>query len=280
MVSMMSDKLIFCTDFDGTYYNGTISEENLAAVRKFRGAGNLFGIASGRNCHETAVGILPLIGDDFDFVICANGAVCILPGERLLFEKYTSGKYLPTLLDCAKKYGAGRMFFDVSGCTGGALPDDSVFLAEGEESDAGLNLDMAAYVFGVGRKYGHARPACLSDFDSFCQCSIVYPDMERANEVCGVLGDMFADELEFHLAHTCIDITAAGVNKATGIADYADRMGVKRENIYTAGDSLNDMDMTVAYNGFVMANSCFPELIAAATDTIASVADGIYKAMK
>ncbi|MBR7101750.1 MAG: HAD hydrolase family protein, partial [Clostridia bacterium] len=41
---------IIATDFDGTLsYNGKISEEDKAAIKRFRDAGNKFGVVTGRD---------------------------------------------------------------------------------------------------------------------------------------------------------------------------------------------------------------------------------------
>ncbi|MBR2972716.1 MAG: HAD hydrolase family protein, partial [Clostridia bacterium] len=50
----------------------------------------------------------------------------------------------------------------------------------------------------------------------------------------------------------CIDITAVGVGKASGIATLAQIMKVDEENIWTAGDNYNDIDMLLKYHGCAM----------------------------
>ena len=61
--------IIIASDFDGTVnYNGKISDEDKEAIKKFRKAGNKFGIVTGRDV-ELAQWIKQENGFEFDYVI-------------------------------------------------------------------------------------------------------------------------------------------------------------------------------------------------------------------
>ena len=44
---------LFASDYDGTLHiNGEVTQETLDGIKRFRGAGNLFGIATGRSLNS------------------------------------------------------------------------------------------------------------------------------------------------------------------------------------------------------------------------------------
>lgn len=71
-----------------------------------------------------------------------------------------------------------------------------------------------------------------------------------------------------------LEIAAAGVSKATGLATVAEQMGIAADQVATVGDMPNDLPM-LAWSGhsFAVANA-HPAVLAAADDTVASNIDG------
>lgn len=78
-------RLLFLADVDGTLLvNGRVSEEDAAAIRRWRRRGNQFGLVTGRDemfCRRLSgqMGVEP------DCLICDNGARTIV-GEKTIFE--------------------------------------------------------------------------------------------------------------------------------------------------------------------------------------------------
>jgi hypothetical protein len=58
----------------------------------------------------------------------------------------------------------------------------------------------------------------------------------------------------FFSAECLLEMQNAGVDKAKGVAKLADILGIKPENIYTAGDAGNDLGMLRAYESFAPAS--------------------------
>lgn len=64
------DGILLCSDFDGTLAShGTVSDENIAAVRSFMEQGGLFTLATGRPFDKIDMGIVPNT-----HIVCFNGA--------------------------------------------------------------------------------------------------------------------------------------------------------------------------------------------------------------
>ena len=91
----------------------------------------------------------------------------------------------------------------------------------------------------------------IKNVTEFVSSNILCDTEEYAAEVCEILKKEF-DGINPTQNGRCIDITAAGVGKASGIATLAQIMGVAEENVWTAGDNYNDIDMLLKYHGCAM----------------------------
>ena len=79
--------ILFC-DFDGTLSREEIPcdfERNLEAVKRFREAGNLFVISTGRSVPSLTEDF-PDFWDYIDYVVVDNGAACLDKDRKVLFE--------------------------------------------------------------------------------------------------------------------------------------------------------------------------------------------------
>ncbi len=94
--------------------------------------------------------------------------------------------------------------------------------------------------------------------------------LKRAREVCGDL----AEFSHSNAADTLLEISAAGVSKATALARLCDERGIDRKHVIAFGDMPNDLPMLAwAGHGVAVANA-HPEVIAAADEVTASNDDG------
>lgn len=265
----MGDRLIFGSDFDNTYYLGdSIEQRDIDAVADFRRRGNLFGIVTGRNVWETRKTVIPMLNGEYDFILCANGAVCILPDGSCLFEDFSPGEAICELYDTMLELGASRIFVDVTGCGPGVdfRSSDEMDKRIGEA----LHTISGAGKFPTGVPGEDLLEFCVMDFSggepdnalvkrkylglfgAFAQFSAMFPDHASAVKAAAEFDRRFAGFYESHAAYICVDVTAAGVNKASGLLKYAKTVGVSEECIYTAGDSRNDLQMLRAFNGIAM----------------------------
>ena len=68
-------KKIIATDFDGTLNQGGIQPHVVEAIERFRKAGNLFGVVTGRDRGGSIDAFLAEKKFGFDFVLALNGAM-------------------------------------------------------------------------------------------------------------------------------------------------------------------------------------------------------------
>ena len=87
------------------------------------------------------------------------------------------------------------------------------------------------------------------------QMSLLLTNEEDARELSAILNKKFGDRLNSFSNGCWINTVAAGVSKATGIANFAEIHGVCRKNIWVVGDHYNDLPMLKAYDGFIVSTA-------------------------
>ncbi len=223
--------MILATDYDGTLRRGkTITEEDRAAIVRFRRAGNLFGVVTGR---DFPMAFEPLTGEDgvpFDFIIAMNGALAVDSDGEVLFQRTADGEVLPDLIQTVAEVGGIHL-----GCVIGKTRRE--FRADVPEGD-----DFYAPLSEV------------KDIRRFTQGNTWLGSVEATARAVEVIRERHGSYINVFQNHICIDMPPIGVDKGTGIADLADRLGVPYGEIWTAGDNYNDIPMLSRFRGCAMAN--------------------------
>ena len=98
-------------------------------------------------------------------------------------------------------------------------------------------------------------------------------DKIQSNNVLNTLTSMYS-EIHGYISDNWINITEKTVTKANGINWLINHLNFPRENVYTIGDTINDISMVKEYNGACMIN-CTPDLQAICTKEFKSVKDYI-----
>jgi len=227
----MSRKILF-SDFDGTLFiNGKVSEADRDAIRRWRAAGNLFVMASGRNFSSLKE---PMAREnvDWDFLLCLNGAEAFdADGERL-FEVPIDIRLLPELYHTI------------------VLDDGWVNVCYGDRGERVCTPNSSYY----NADQGHFLEDRLSAFTRFTQICTASYGIEGAFEIKNRVLEKFNEYVSAEVNGSCVDINAKGVNKASGIARLIEIMGIPEEDVYAVGDNFNDLSMLTAYRGYAMEN--------------------------
>ena len=233
-------KYILASDYDGTLnQDGRITEETIEAINRFRRMGNLFGIVSGRDYvygfeYFKRNNVFP-----FDFVIASGGACAYDKDGNIYFAQKVNG-----MLSFGESTLAQELINQCLQLT---------------SNPCGMSFDKTRYDFHpeypLGAKVGDTQYAALSvlkNVDEFVLSNAVCDTVEQATEVTAILKKKFGYYVNPMQNGRCIDISPAGVDKATGIACLADRLGIPYEDVWTAGDNFNDMPMIEKYHGCAM----------------------------
>ncbi len=228
-------KYVVATDFDGTlcqsYPDGyKINDRTLEAIKDFRNKGNFFGVVTGR-CFQWAYPVFKK--NDlfpFDFILSNSGSCAVDAVGNELFcdyirkEKCSAKKLMSTLASLC-------------------------------DVECGIEIDKKWTPICAECRNPDEEPGYFNDLSvvenvgDFVSAGVVFSDSEKCKEGLKVLEKEFGDVLTFSQNSRNIDISAKGINKATGIKKYADLMGVDTDHIYTAGDNYNDIPMVSAFHG-------------------------------
>jgi hypothetical protein len=243
-------KRLFASDFDGTLSRGGVSEENKEAIRRFRAGGGVFCVVTGRSVGGSE-GIFREV--DLDFILCCNGAALCRPdGKARAFAGYDSAVFRD-LWKCACELGS-RGF-------GPQAVDGSVWIETADENG------------------GSRLEEFIARHDTVCQCNMVFDTLEKAAYAADLINAQFGDTVNALQNGGSVDIPPRGIDKGRGVRRLAADLGIDEDNIYAAGDQMNDFAMVSAFCGFAMEGA--PEtLAAAAKKTVGSVAEAIDMILK
>ncbi|MDY6868329.1 MAG: HAD family hydrolase [Chloroflexota bacterium] len=244
-------QMILVSDYDGTLKQKDISNEDIQAINTFRAQGHLFGIATGR--------ALKFLTDDLvnydvkrDFLLGTNGGV-------ILFEEEDNVSYLSQIRPKLIR----KIFAIVS-----RFEDAVFYISDGFQYAIPKVIQDSAKV-----EETHEIPE--QSYNSAC---IKGPSLDVNKRIYDVLRRQNISELDFYYNTYdvgIVDVVSKGVSKSSTIHKvFIEELGYHKEDIYTIGNSLNDMEMIRDFNGFAVTDSD-PQIIPLATALFPNIADCI-----
>ncbi len=228
---------VAASDYDGTLHlRGEVPAETVAAIRAWRDAGNVFGVATGRDLSM----LLPEIerwGFDFDFLVCATGAIVYDGNLSVLHSTDIADAVVPDLLahpathasqHCAV-FSLGTAYLHLNG-------PDSWYPRLGVPYTE-VTLEEAAKVRRVQ------------------QVSLTYPNADEAAAHTRSLNQAFDGSLYAYQNKWCIDIARVGISKATGLEALLAAKGWPEEGLLAVGDGQNDLPMIRRFDGVTVSGA-------------------------
>ena len=243
---------IIASDFDGTLLHRqgnehVISQKDRDAIKKWRAGGNLFGIVTGRGSEMPKTVVNENL--DIDFVITFNGA-------EIYDVSTTPAKLLKrTLGQTDRLYDTLPIILRSSGSTMDIItPERRYHVTYNDEAPDSQDNWVKSEAIKAVKQFLHIQS--------------LYESSEEALEVARQLNADFSDAVSPLVNGRWLNIPASGVTKASGVWEYAQIMSVSKENIFSIGDSYNDMDMIKAFNGFTLENG---------VDELKQIARAVYR---
>lgn len=237
---------IIASDYDGTLNRrGGISEEDKAAIARFREAGNLFGVVTGR---DQALAACILGGQGFcpDFLISCTGAVIQDANGRVLYKKRGEvGPFLNDIFSYAVACGAEQIVFS--------------------DGDVKHLLDLSL------------APLVIPPLEAFTQANIRFGDTEQASIFTEYALKNHSEHISAHRNGRDVDMPPPKTSKVTGIYEYARRFDAPE--IYTVGDNVNDIEMIREFCGYAVENAV-EQVMSAAPHRCHRIADMIAEIMQ
>lgn len=251
----MSEKKLFASDFDGTLSEcgKGVTEKSICMIERFRSEGNFFGVITGRNINNLEE-IYSSLRGRVDFIMCMTGAYAADGEGNYIFDYKGDGSALPELFRAVIGDGAQYLFW--------------ADMEKSYDVDVVDPLDGDSPALAEARRHRH-----------FSQLNTRFStEEETARAVEHLLKD-FGDKVNPQINGLCVDIPPAGVSKGEAVLRMAEHFGVKKENIFTAGDNINDVPMLKMHYGFSLPGGK-PQAKAAAREILPDVGDMLRSIME
>lgn len=245
---------IIASDYDGTLNHGGIDESKLNAIERWRAAGNVFALISGRGPDS----VLELYREKkfgCDYLVANNGAIILRTDGKRVSDVRCDGSIAVPLL---------KLLFEC-GCTWGYVQTDFPCRVFADENDCAED--------------GHYTLNNIPEVPYFNQINTQLPDYETAEKVTAIVREKFGDVLNPLQNGVCIDIVRADMDKAKGIYLLMDILGAEYDDVIAVGDNINDRAMIEEFRSYAMENGV--ELIKELADyTTSGITELIEKELK
>lgn len=207
-------KKFLISDYDGTFHTDDESiKNNIEKVKEFRKSGNIFAIATGRSFYDFNEA-LDKFNIEYDYLIINHGAT-LLDKNHNIINNYSIGNIAKENI---------RAEFDL-------VDDEHIFVCKCLES----------------------RTSILED--DITKINIRFKSKEEQVNFNDILNSKYKDFVKSYLITgltNSIEVISCKTNKSIAIKEIAKIENISKENIYTVGDSFNDLEMLEAFNGFCM----------------------------
>ena len=236
---------LIATDYDGTLNHGGIDEEKLEAIRRWREAGNLFGVISGRGPDFLST-LQEQLGENFDFLASCNGGIATDRHGADLFRHTCDDVDVTAFVADIFAWGAHTLY---------------------------VNYDDQCILLGTEKcrePHHFIPPEELPPITSFYKMATFFETPEEAEAMAAKIRAKYGDKVNPLQNWWCVDIAPYGVDKATGIRELCAHYGVAESDVIAVGDNLNDMAMIEAFYSYAMAHGN-EDLKAKATHVTANV---------
>ncbi|MDR5712279.1 HAD family hydrolase [Nesterenkonia flava] len=254
-----------CLDVDGTIVNhdGHMSEAVKEAGRAVVADGHTVVIATGRSLPAT-LPVIELFGIEHGYAVCSNGGVT-LRVDRSLEDGYEVLDRrifdpAPALEALSERLPTAKFAIETSAGT---------FLSTERFEDMSFGLSAQPVSFRQ-MKDAQAVRLVVNSTDSTAQ------EFARAVEDIGLHGVTYAVGWSAWL-----DVSAAGVTKASSLNTLREQMGIPQEETVAVGDGRNDIEMLRWAGRGVAMGQAVDEVVDAADEVTADVDnDGLVPVLR
>lgn len=212
-------KKVFVFDYDGTFYrNHTELLENIKLIEKVRTLGHLFVIATGRS-YDSFIKEVNKHHIKFDFLILSSGALIIDSNETVI-------KTYP--MDLNLVIGVDQQL---------------------EQFESNLQDKIFIDCFENNK--------LISKLNQVIKMSYTFEKSEESYKIQSLINEYTKQAFKTYVVRgksvDYIEIISSKTNKSVAILDLLDFLSADF-GVVTAGDSENDTEMLVAFDGYLMMN--------------------------
>lgn len=253
--------MILASDYDGTFFVGEEqTRKNVEAIRRWRAAGNQFGLVTGRSM-EMLTWPMEKFDIPVDFLICINGSAIFRADGTLISDTPMAEERLEELENLSS-IRESDLFFVLSAKGPYVRRKPGFVWAPGE-------MEMPPDL----------EPGTIRSLTPVWQFSVACGGEEAAAACARQVNEAFPDLYQAYDNIDCVDIVAAGMNKTVGIRRYMELCQTKPDDVLVIGDGGNDVDMLRTFSGFTVETGC-EAAKAAASRIFASVEELVESALQ
>lgn len=229
---------IGASDYDGTLFRQqTIAREDVEGVKKWRAAGNKFGVVSGRD-YGMLMPQLKHYGIESDYAVCNNGAIIFRADGTPLWQGEIP---LQVLTEIVQEPAVRRSFHFAFSA------EDKTYLYH-EREGSWIMREALEWDFPIV-KIEEKDILSLPQIHQFC---LGYHEAAEANETSRIVNEKYGKYVQAYPNGCSVDIVPAGVSKSQGIHKLQELMGWQEAEVYAIGDESNDLPMLEAFKGFTV----------------------------
>ena len=231
-------KKFLISDYDRIFFIDDNSiKYNIEKVKEFRDNGNIFAIATGRSFYDF-IKNLENFYIEYDYLIINHGAT-LLDKNHNLIKNYP--------IDNKAKQNIKHEF--------NLVDNQNIFVCKCLESRTSIIQENITKI--------HIK--CNNQDEQL-----------KFNNILNTKYKKFVKSYLITGLNNCIEIISSNTDKSITIQEIAKIEDIKKNKIFTVGDSFNDLEMLKEFNGFCMKNS--EELVKSKIEkTCTSVAEIIDK---
>ena len=229
---------VAASDYDGTLFRqDEIAAVDVAGIRKWRAAGHLFGVVTGRD-YDMLAPQLAHYGITFDYAVCNNGGIICRQDGTVLWQGRIDPAALQAILLVPGVDRSLHYAFSAAGKT---------FLCH-EREGSWITREAAAWKFPLVE----IKESEVGSLPQIHQLSLGYEDPEEAQAISDTLNERLGTMIHAYPNRGSVDITPLGISKQQGIQQLIELMGWKNVRVYAIGDETNDLPMIRAFDGYTV----------------------------
>lgn len=211
---------LLVSDFDGTI---TTRENdikiNCTLIAKFMQDGNVFALSSGRS-YQSLMTVVHKYGIAHNYLSCFDG-ICTYKNDGELLWKYEMNKEIIDKLSNLTKLNLHKSIYYVYG-------DDY------QEKKTNLPISGISILVKLEKLNSEFKRE--------------FAKLKEENKKYDFLTYPYGDEIFFI-------IKPSGINKSTSVEDLRRYLNIDKDDVFTVGDSLNDLEMIRDYNGYAIGDN-------------------------
>ena len=229
-------RILLASDLDKTLiFDNKISEENKDAIRRFKEAGGIFAISTGRP-YNGVEKVIEELKVEPDYLILNNGALIITGNGEIAHSEFIPFNIVKSIFndmdndEVLISVETGFRTYPIDLKSKGA---EVTFISEIDSTFKNLELiDKLDQVFEEDKE----KIAAISLFLPRVGINVV-------QDACDYINDNYGNYVIAYRNTRFIDIVPAGCSKGSGVMWVSKEENIDIKNVYVIGDSWNDDSM-------------------------------------